>query len=269
MTRSDRDAAAGATPREVADAVQDVTDWLVVLDFDGTLAPIVERPDAAALAPGARDAVAALCDATTVAVVTGRPIDDVRPRLGDLPVTVVGNHGTQARRPDGSRHDLLDTSRMADVLDEVEGTVARLVDPADGWEVERKPTSVAIHDRRVHDELRDAVLPRLRDALDDHIGRAPGWKVLAGHRVTEFAPRGADKGTALAWLLGHVEPGRPLVVGDDVTDEDAFAVAIDRGGLAVLVAEEARPTAATLRLPDPAAVVATVELLAGQSRRSS
>ncbi len=258
-----------ATPQDVADAVGDPAAWLVVLDFDGTLAPIVERKEDAALAPGARDAVVALCERTAVAVVTGRPVDDVLPRLQGLPVTVVGNHGTQARLEDGSTVDLLDTSRMARILDEVEGAVARLVDPADGWEVERKPTSVAVHDRRVGDELREALLPRLRDRLAEHAERPPGWKVLAGHRVTEFAPSGADKGTALAWLLDRVDRDRAVVVGDDVTDEDAFTVAAEHDGLAVLVAEEPRDTAASLRLPDPAAVVATIRLLADQSTRTT
>lgn len=251
-----------STVGEVTARVGDVTGWLVVLDFDGTLAPIVERPEAAALAAGARRAIAAVCALTDVAVLTGRPIDDVLPRLAGLPVTVVGNHGTQARSHDGELHHLLDTSRMRDVLDEVEGTVARLVDPADGWEVERKPTSVAVHDRRVADPLRDAVLPEVRKGLERHVDRPPGWKVLAGHRVTEFAPSGADKGTALEWLLARHDRARPLVIGDDVTDEDAFAVAAEHDGLAVLVAEEDRRTAAALRLADPAAVVATLEALA-------
>lgn len=250
-----------ATPAEVADAIGDVTSWLVVLDFDGTLAPIVERKEDAVLTEGAHDAVTALCEVTAVAVVTGRPIEDVLPRLQHLPVTVVGNHGTQARLPDGTVHDLLDISRMGRVLDEVEDTVARLVEPADGWEVERKPTSVAVHDRRVDDEVRDELLGDLRDGLEDHAGRPPGWKVLDGHRVTEFAPSGADKGTALEWLLEHAERDRAVVFGDDVTDEDAFAVAVAQQGLAVLVAEEARPTAATMRLADPAAVVTALELV--------
>lgn len=257
-----------ATPATVADAIGDVTSWLVVLDFDGTLAPIVERKDDAALAPGARDAVAALAELTEVTVVTGRPVHDVLPRLQDLPVTVVGNHGTQARLDDGTTEDLLDTSRMARVLDEVEGTVARLVDPADGWEVERKPTSVAVHDRGVDDRVREAVLPEVRKGLEGHTDRPPGWKVLDGHRVTEFAPSGADKGTALQWLLEHSDHDRAMVLGDDVTDEDAFVVATQREGLGVLVAEEARPTAATMRLPDPAAVVATLRTLVQRTSSS-
>ena len=250
-----------ASPRDVADAVGDVEDWLVVLDFDGTLAPIVERPQDAALAPGAQDAVARLCRRADVAVVTGRPVEDVLPRLADLPVTVVGNHGTQARRRDGSTHHLLDTSRIAEVLADVEAAVTELVDPAAGWEVERKPTSVAVHDRRVAARARERLLPSLRTAMEQHVDRQPGWKVLAGHRVTEFAPAGSDKGTALSWLLSGSPHDRALVLGDDVTDEDAFAVAVARDGLAVLVAEAARPTAATMRLSDPAAVVNTLQLL--------
>ena len=248
-----------ATPQQVADAVGDVGQWLVVLDFDGTLAPIVERPEDAALATGARDAVLALCAVTEVAVVTGRPLDDVRPRLGDLPVTVVGNHGTQARTGDGAVHDLLDTGRMGDVLDEVEGTVARLVDPADGWEVERKPTSVAVHDRRVTDDLRQAVLPDVRKGMESHVDRDPGWKVLAGHHVTEFAPTGADKGTALAWLLDASDHDRAVVLGDDVTDEDAFAALLSHD-LGVKSGEG--PTEAAFRVAGPEEVALVLKTLA-------
>lgn len=257
-----------STPDDVAARVGDVRDWLVVLDFDGTLAPIVERKEDAALAAGAHDAVAALREVADVAVVTGRPVQDVLPRLRDLRVTVIGNHGTQARLEDGSCVDLLDTSQMARVLDEVEGTLARLVDPADGWEVERKPTSVALHDRRVDDQLRAAVLPDVLEGLQGHAERPPGWKVLSGHRVTEFAPSGADKGTALAWLLDRLDHDRALVVGDDVTDEDAFVVADEREGLAVLVAEEPRATAASVRVRRPADVVALLGRLVGQSTDS-
>ena len=257
-----------STPGDVAAAVGDVRDWLVVLDFDGTLAPIVERKEDAALADGTHDAVAALREVTDVAVVTGRPVEDVLPRLQGLPVTVIGNHGTQARLEDGSTVDLLDTSQMARVLDEVEGALARQVDPADGWEVERKPTSVALHDRRVDDQLREAVLPVVIDALEAHAERPPGWKVLSGHRVTEFAPAGADKGTALSWLLDRLGHDRALVVGDDVTDEDAFAAVNEREGLAVLVAEEPRDTAATMRVRTPRDVVALLRRLVGQSTDS-
>ena len=252
-------------PSEVASAVGDVRQWLVVLDFDGTLAPIVERPQDAALASGAHDVVTDLCDLTEVAVVTGRPVEDVLDRLDGLPVTVVGNHGTQARLEDGSTVDLLDTSQLAEVLDDAQAELRALVDPEEGWEVERKPTSIAVHDRRVPDARREAVLPELRDVLEEHAERDPGWKVLAGHRVTELAPRDADKGTALAWLLEHSEHDRAVVLGDDVTDEDAFAVADERDGLAVLVAEESRPTAASMRVADPDAVVAALRLVVAQS----
>jgi trehalose-phosphatase len=250
-----------ATPADVAAAVGDVRDRLVVLDFDGTLSPIVEHPEDAALAPGAYEAITALCEHTDVAVVTGRPIEDVLPRLRELPVTVVGNHGTEVRHRDGTLEPLFDTSRMGDILDEVEGTLARLVHPADGWQVERKPTSVAVHDRRVAAELREALLPKIREGLRRHTDRPPGWKVLAGHHVTEFAPSSADKGTALRWLLTHLDRDDVVVVGDDVTDEDAFLVAEEIGGLAVVITEDARASAASLRLHDPAAVVAMLELL--------
>lgn len=245
----------------VRDVVGDVADRLVVLDFDGTLARIVDDPDAAALAPGARDAVAALAAMAPVVILSGRHVDDLAPRVEDLPVTLCGGHGTEVRLPDGTRTPLFDGASAAAVLDAVEADVRALLAGADaGWHVERKPASLAVHSRRVASPA--ALLEDVRGALAAHEDDAPGWVVSDGKAVTELRPAGVDKGTALRWLEDR-HPGRAvLVVGDDVTDEDAFAVALeDPDGVAVLVADAPRETHATLRLDSPARVVELLERL--------
>lgn len=234
----------------------------VVLDFDGTLAPIVEHPDDATLAPGARDAIEQLGRRTTVAVLTGRPIDDVLPRLEGLPIGIVGGHGTQAITVEGERTSLLDVDALRATLATLETTLRDLVDEDQGWFVEPKPTSIGVHHRRVPPDAVEPTLSRVRAAMDDHLDDGPGWVRTEGKSITELRPDGVDKGTALRWLVERHD-GTPLVVGDDVTDEDSFAVAVELGGHAVLVADQPRDSHARARLDTPSDVVAFIEALAG------
>jgi trehalose 6-phosphate phosphatase len=251
--------------------VGDARRWTWVLDFDGTLAPIVDHPDAARPAPGAAEAVAALAEVCEVALLSGRSLDDLVERLGGIPprVLLIGGHGSEARAPDGSRIALTDLEVAAEVLGELADRLDREVDPADGWMIERKSTSVAVHHRRVADELVAAQLPAVRSRLEAATDTGPGFVLLEGKAVLELKIRGVDKGRALRWiarvsadraenLLGSPEIV-PLVLGDDVTDEDAFAAADALGGDGVLISETPAATVARFRLREPARVVTLLE----------
>lgn len=241
--------------------------WTWVLDFDGTLAPIVDHPDEAVPAPGAWEAVAALAEVCEVAVLSGRPLDDLAARLGDVPpdVLLIGGHGSEARTPDGQRVALTDLDAATATLDDVEATLRARLDAADGWLIERKVTSLAVHHRRVAAGQQARHLDAVHALLDDACARPPGFVRLDGKSVVELKAAGVDKGRALAWIdevsadratrLPDRPPIRPLVLGDDVTDEDAFVAALTVGGEAVLVADRPVATAARFRLHDPARVV--------------
>lgn len=234
------------------DHVGDVRDFVVVLDFDGTLSPIVDDPDAAALATGAGDAVAELTGITDVAILSGRHLDDLAPRVAGLHVFLLGGHGTEVAHPDGSREPLFDEASRGPALDQLEADLRSAVDEDAGWLVERKPASIALHHRRVDG---DEVTDRLPDLRRRMLSAEGDWELLDGKAVTELRPAGVDKGTAMTWLAERFPGRRLLVVGDDVTDEDAFRAARQREGIAVLVADAPRDTAAHHRLPGPAEVV--------------
>lgn len=262
------DAATVLDALDAADQLRPIDGWLVVLDFDGTLSPIVDRPDDAAPTDGAVEVVRQLAERTSVAIVSGRPVEDLTGRLGDLPVTLVGGHGAELRHPDGRTEHLLDVETVSATLDELEGRIRDLVDEEPGWLVERKDASLAVHHRLAPEDRVEELLPRVRALLESATPTPPGFEVLAGKAVEELRPRGIDKGRALGLLADAASDLRPLVVGDDVTDEDAFRVALARGGTAVLVAEQDRPSAAPYRLDDPDAVVALLSaLLAGERER--
>jgi trehalose-phosphatase len=251
-----------ADPLRLADELAPAEAYYVVLDFDGTLSPIVDHPDDAAPAPGAVDALTRLTTRTAVALVSGRPAADLRGRLDGLAVTIAGGHGAELLEADGTNQDLVDNAAVGGVLDDLEARVRALVDDEPGWLVERKTASLAVHHRLAPPEQVQQILPRVEALFEAGTQLPPGFEVVAGKAVVELRPAGVDKGNALGLLIDR-EPGlQPLVIGDDVTDEDLFAVAVQRGGTAILVAEAPRPTAATHRLEDPAAVVRFLTALA-------
>jgi len=243
-------------PHQLATELAAPDATLVAVDFDGTLAPIVDHPDLALPVAGARAALAALARHTTVAVLSGRPVHDVRRRLEDLELIYAGGHGAEIVHPNGDRDSLVAPEQVAGTLDRAEAQVGALVDEEPGWFVERKDSSLAVHHRlAAHDSVAEH-LPRVQAILEQLAAEPPGFTVLAGKAVVELRPAGVDKGAALAHIAAATPALLPLVIGDDVTDEDAFTLAIARGGTAVLVAEEPRPSAANRRLSDPEAVVA-------------
>lgn len=249
-------------PADLAAELGPAERLLLVIDFDGTLAPIADRPDDAHPAPGAIDALQGLTDRTTVAMLSGRPVDDLVDRLPDLPLIHAGGHGAQIREPDGSVVDLIDVTTVSRTLDTTQQALERLVGDGIGWLVERKTASLAVHHRLVPEDEEEEALPRIRALMEQHNAEEPGFQVVTGKAVLEMRPRSVDKGRALTTIADRYPHLRAVVLGDDATDEDAFRSAEERGGCGVLVATEERPTAATFRLADPVAVVAFLHALA-------
>lgn len=235
---------------------------LVALDFDGVLAPIVERPDDARPLPASAAAVRRLvgAPATRVALVSGRHLADLvavaDPPRGTLLVGshgaergVVGDDGTpQTRTPD------LTEEQRAD-LEALTATVSALAEPEPQAWVEHKPAGAVVHTRRMHDDAAAALEQRVLDAV---AGRQ-GVRVLHGKRVVELSVLEATKGTALDALRHELDAAGVLYAGDDVTDEDAFAVlGPDDVGVKVGDGE----TRAAHRVPDPAALGLALDRLA-------
>lgn len=217
------------------------------LDFDGTLAPIVDDPGMAAAPRTTLDLLARLASRMPVAVVSGREIADLRPRVPVPGIALAGSHGIEIETADGRRHD-----RGAAFADDAAAAAAAL-DAAlaglPGIRIERKRSSVAVHTRTTTDAARTVVGERVATVA----AATPRLRLHRGKGVLELLPDVPwDKGHAVLWLLGTLGLGSaaPVAIGDDRTDEDAFR-AVASGGLGVLVADAPRPTAARLRLADP------------------
>lgn len=189
---------------------------LIVLDFDGTLAPIVGDRHAAGLSPRSRAALARLAASYPVAVLSGRSALDARARLGGVAVRwVVGSHGAEWPGEAGRHRDWRTLVRRW------RATLVRRLAGVEGVELEVKPLSLTVHYRHCPDAR--AAEARIGEA----VAGLAGATIVLGKKVVNLLPSGAgDKGTALQRLVKVAGAARVLFVGDDVTDEAAFGASL-------------------------------------------
>lgn len=223
-------------------------DAALFLDFDGCLVDIAPRPDAVEIPDGLARRLDRLHERLNgaVALVSGRDIADLRSWLPDFPGVIAGSHGAELSldgRTIQSMHgiDLDVTGLHADAARAVAGHPAILVEP--------KPHGVALH-YRADPSLRGVVEAAMADLARAH----PGMILQAAKMAVELRPGGTGKGGAVERLMASPPfAGRtPVYAGDDLTDEEAMAVAQDQGGFGVKIG--AGETLALYRLPDPAAL---------------
>ncbi len=227
---------------------------VIFLDYDGTLTPIVPRPEDAHLPADMRTALAALAHCCPVAIVSGRDLMDVQARV-DLPsLYYAGSHGFEIAGPEGLHDFYAPAHTFLATLDEAESLLQLRLSDCAGVQLERKHFTIAIHYRHVPEADVSTVL----DIVSTVQELCPTLRHTGGKKVVELRPLlDWDKGTTLFWLLEVMGMERdttlPVYIGDDVTDEDAF-VAIRQHGVGILVADEPRQTAARYHLPHTQAV---------------
>ncbi|WP_395391154.1 trehalose-phosphatase [Novosphingobium sp. BL-8A] len=217
------------------------------LDFDGTLVEIADHPDAVIVPPTLPGLIARLSDLLDgrLALVTGRSIAALEALVGPLGVAVAGSHGGEFR-PAG-------VSVAMALADPLPGLaverLTRFARENGGLLVEPKPFSIAVH-YRTHPHALNGLL-----ACAEGVRHELGLTLKHGKQVIELAMPGSDKGSAVTRFM-EMEPfagSHPYFIGDDVTDEDAFAAIARLGGEGVLVGP-IRKTAASRRLDSVASV---------------
>lgn len=242
----------------IAERLANADGLLLGLDFDGTLAPIDEDPDAPTIDPATRRSVERFVDEpdATVAVVSGRELADLRSRVGIDGMVYAGNHGLELDRGDGV--EVPPDAR--DARSSLRRTLERLrerLDGIEGWEIEDKGLTATVHVRGVPpdrvDEVRSAVSASVQEATEAR-DPADGLTSNHGKQVFEIRPDvDRDKGVTMECLSSEAPDGwLTMYLGDDVTDEDAFS-AIRPEGVGVLVGTR-EDTTATYRLPGQDAV---------------
>lgn len=217
----------------------------VFLDYDGTLTPIVDRPEDAVISDSMRRAVEGLAERCTVCVVSGRDRKVVQDLMGLDNLVVAGSHGFDIWSPDEGKIESGEEDDFDELLERVKARVRDEVEPIEGASVEPKAASVAVHYRLVSEDEQDRIKEVVDAILEEH---PDDLKMTPGKMVYEIQPNiDWDKGKAVLHLLEVLELDTdevvPIYIGDDVTDEDAFR-AISDVGIGVFVGEADAPEGA-------------------------
>jgi trehalose 6-phosphate phosphatase len=218
------------------------------LDFDGTLVELAGQPDGVVMPPQLIDLLAQLQQALggAIAVVSGRPVQQLDHYLAPLHLSLAGVHGLERRDSQGQLTELPapDAARLMERL-------VSLVARHPGLLLEPKRGALALHYRQVP-QLEQACV----EAMHHAISRVPGFTLLRGKMVVEAKAALADKGDAIAAFMAAAPFAgrRPWFIGDDVTDEAGFARVQNVGGIGIKIGDG--DSQAQARLANPQALQA-------------
>ena len=231
--------------------------WAIFLDVDGTLLDFAHHPDAVDVDAQLHDDLARVGTRLqgALALLSGRPLSQLDHLFDWRTHAAAGLHGAEVRTPDGREHITGEDPAFAKVRDRALALVAE----APGVVLEDKRRALALHYRQAPNAQHAA--ERVARTLLRETGER--YVVQHGDQVVELKPAGVDKGRALEAMM-QVAPfrgRRPWMLGDDLTDEDAFHRVNAMGGTSVIVGDR-RPTVAGCALDSPAAVRAWLHALA-------
>jgi trehalose 6-phosphate phosphatase len=206
----------------------------LLLDFDGTLVELAPTPDSVVIPPGLGDLLGRISRRLdgALAVVSGRPLADLDRFLPGVPMALAGEHGGVFRLSPTAETVRPDLPAVPEAW---RAAAKRLVASHPGALYEPKARGFVVHYRAIPEAA-----ARLRAPLAEMVaGDAAGFALLPSHMAWEIRPRGADKGSAVDFLLARAPfAGRvPVFIGDDVTDADGMRVAREAGGRGLFVAD--------------------------------
>jgi trehalose 6-phosphate phosphatase len=239
-------------------------DIAILLDIDGTILDIAPTPDAVTVPASLRRTLARLSRATggALALVSGRSLADIDILFVPLRLPAIGGHGAELRP---SANGEMESEHARPLNGGVRDRLAELAVAAPGVLVEDKGYSLAVHYRLAPEQegrVKEAVAAIKADWPKEPI------EVLPGKAVVEIKPAGFHKGAAIRQLMRHkpFAGRRPVFVGDDTTDESAFAVMPEFNGLGFSVGRAARGTVHCFAAPSD--VRRWLERLAGEGSRA-
>lgn len=220
------------------------------LDYDGTLTPIVSRPEEAVISQEARDIITALSKKFTVSIVSGRAREDVEKLVGVEGIFYAGSHGFDIAR--GKKNFILPQAKKAiPLIEKITKQLKEKLSSLEGVIIEDKKFSVAVHYRLV-DEIN---LPIISYEVENIVKREKALRLMRGKKVFEILPSLVwDKGRAVLWIMQALNLNfssfNVIYIGDDTTDENAFC-ALKTKGCGILVADNPRPSFANFYLTSP------------------
>jgi len=222
----------------------------IFLDYDGTLTPIVSRPEDAKITPEMKAAVHELSTLIPVAVISGRDRKDVSQMVGLDNLIYSGSHGFDTKGPDFEYQHEAGVKCLPE-FDAAEKALKQSLSAIDNAKVERKLFAIAIHYRNVSENE----VAKVEALVNEIYHKYDCLKKTGGKKIIELKPDiDWHKGKALLWLLEKLDLKKseilPVYIGDDVTDEDAFKVLPEVDGIGILVGDHEMSTTANYRLDE-------------------
>lgn len=224
-------------------------------DFDGTLVPIEDRPDNVVASPELLKILEAFSKKSTVfvAILSGRDLNDLKEIIPLDGICLVGCHGAEVSENYTNVYPKIELEKIQSKLDRITETAYKCVGNAQGFIIERKKASVALHYRLADYDSAKSVVNDFIFSVSKILEK--DLIFLRGKKVLEVRSSLVDKGLAVKRLMEKSKEFYPVYIGDDITDEDAFEVIKDVG-LGVLVSGKINQnTAASCRLKNPEEVM--------------
>lgn len=262
---------------KVAELLRHARHILLLIDYDGTLTPIVERPELADLSKGTRQLLQALARQRrfTLGVISGRALADLKDKVGVSDIIYAGNHGLEIEGPGISFVDPL-AEEFRSILRLMHHVLSQALGRIKGVLVEDKGLTLSVHYRQVAAN-KSTEVKNIFDRIAQGAETLGKIKITSGKKVYEIRPALAwDKGKAIKMLMkmygkgGRKSQLLPVYIGDDVTDEDGFKVIENyENGISVFVGERDHPSSACYFLESPAEVATFLSMLLEQVQRDS
>ncbi len=220
------------------------------LDYDGTLTPIVSRPELAKVSKEMQDTVKKLSQKYQTVIVSGRMREDVEDLLGIEGLIYAGSHGFDIKGPNTSMVEP-QAEKTIPLISQITEILKKELEPLENVLIEEKKFSVAVHYRLAE----DSVVPKIEELVNKLVKEHDSLRILEGKKVFEILPAiDWNKGKALIWIMRALnigwEDSSVIYIGDDTTDEFAFRVLGSRG-TGILVSEEEKNSWADFYLSSP------------------
>ena len=248
---------------------------MLLSDFDGTLTPIVEKPEMAYISESTRYLLQSLAIQRRIklGVISGRALTDLKKRVNVTGIIYAGNHGFEIEGPGWSFvNPLADEIRPFFRL--LSHLLVRALSPTKGVFVENKGITLSVHYRQI---ARDKTLSMQRafNRVVNDVRNEGKFKVTLGKKVLELRPDvDWDKGKAISLLLQKFADGRrdgdlvPIYLGDDLTDEDGFEAIDDHeNGISIYIGNNLRRTNASYYLKSPDEVIEFLKIFLNSLKR--
>jgi trehalose 6-phosphate phosphatase len=223
---------------------------VIFLDYDGTLTPIVNRPEDAILSDEMKEVLKACASRLHVAVVSGRDMVDLKSRVDIDEIIYAGSHGFRISGPEELYLEHEKSASLLPRLDETEKQLQQLFSGKfKGVQVERKRYAIAVHYRNARKEE----IPDIKQTVTELVEKTSGLKTGEGKMILEIKPDiDWHKGKAVHWILEKLnltdrDKYLPIYIGDDITDEDAYE-SLSEWGISIQVGPGIKPSASKFRL---------------------